>query len=454
VSYIPHTESDVAAMLRTIGVASVDELFDAIPAPLRLDKPLSLPEPLDELAFIRHMEDLAGRNWSTPRCVSFLGAGVYDHFVPAVVDALVSRGEFLTSYTPYQPELSQGMLQAMYEFQSLVCTLTGMDMANASMYDAATALAEAALMLVDATGRRRVLASRAMHPHYRHVVRTYLTAAEVEYEEVHFQDGRTDLGHINELLRDPAACVLVQYPNFFGCLEDLQAFQGLRSSHDCRTVAAVDPVAMAILRPPGEYDFDVVVGEGQSLAAPLSFGGPLLGFFAFKQEYYRRFPGRIVGATHDGQGRRGFTMTLRTREQDIRRERATSNICTNEALLSLAMAVSLCALGPTGLRKMAEVSAQKAHFALEALAVSPRIGRRFGSAFFKEFVLQFDTRFPVHDICRRLRDRGILAGYPLGRDYPELGDCLLVCVTEKRTRDEIRRFAVELGSVTGAANYE
>lgn len=452
--YVPHTPDDVNAMLATIGVGSIDELFEAIPEEFRLSEPLNLPGPLDELSLMRHMAGLARQNVGADQFISFLGAGIYDHFVPAVVDTIVSRGEFLTSYTPYQPELSQGMLQAIYEYQSLICALTDMDMANASMYDAATALAEAALMLVEVTGRRRVLVSRAVHPHYRQVIRTYLEAADIAYTEVRDADGRTDPTHLNELASQEVACVLVQHPTFFGYLEDLPAIASLRDKLGIKCVAAADPVAMALLKPPGSYGFDVVVGEGQALAGPMAFGGPLLGFFAFREEYFRRFPGRIVGKTRDASGRRGFTMTLRTREQDIRREKATSNICTNETLLALAMAVHLCALGPSGLRSMAEVSTQKAHFTRELLMHVPGVKERFTGPFFKEFVIRLDTRRPVHDVCRTLRGRGFLAGYPLAEHYPDLSDCLLVCVTEKRTREEIERLASELQRVMEGVGSE
>lgn len=450
-SYVPHTDRDREDMLRTLGLSSMEDLFEAIPAEARLRSPLRLPEPLDELSLVRHLSDLAGANASLDECVSFLGAGIYDHYVPAVVDALVSRGEFLTAYTPYQPELSQGMLQAMYEFQSLVCLLTGMDMANASMYDAATALAEAALMLVEVTQRPAVAVSRAVHPHYRQVLQAYATAADVKLLEIPYDAGTTSLDALKETLTSAPACVLFQHPNFFGCIEDLGALVDLCEVTGVRTVVAADPIALGLLEPPGSFGVDVVVGEGQPLCSPPSFGGPLLGLFACRAEYQRRFPGRIVGRTRDREGRRGFTMTLRTREQDIRREKATSNICTNEALLALAAAISLCTLGPQGLREMAELSLQKAHYAAERLAAVPGVGMVFEKPFFKEFALRLDTRRSVHDVCRRLREQGILAGYPLGQTYPEIHDGLLVCVTERRTREEIDQFVEALGKAMEGA---
>jgi len=444
VSYVPHTDGDRVAMLRAIGVERIADLFAQLPPEVLLRRPLSLPEALDEPALIRHLRELSRRNTSGEEAVSFLGAGIYDHFVPAVVGALVSRGEFLTAYTPYQPEMSQGMLQAMYEFQSLICALTGMDIANASMYDAATAMAEACLMLVEATGRRRVAVSRAVHPHYREVLRTYFCAADVEYCEAPCADGRTATDPLTQALEAPTACVAVQNPNFLGVVEDLPALRQCAAEAGARAIVAVDPVSLGLLKPPGAVGFDVVVGEGQALGSPTAFGGPLLGFFACRSEFQRKFPGRIVGRTQDAAGRRGFTMTLRTREQDIRREKATSNICTNEALLALAASIDLCALGPSGLRGLAELSLQKAHYARDVLCAVPGVAQVFGHPFLKEFVIRLDTRRSVHDVSRALLGAGILAGYPLGEAYPELHDALLVCVTEKRTKAEVDQYAQAL----------
>jgi len=441
VTYTPHTDRDREEMLRTIGFRSIADLFQALPPEVLLREPLRLPPPLDELSLTKHMSEVAKLNKTTDDLVCFLGAGIYDHFRPAVVDALASRGEFLTSYTPYQPELSQGMLQAIYEFQSLMCILTGMDMANASMYDAATAMAEAALMLVEVTGRRRVLVSRAVHPHYRQVLRTYLTAAEVDCVEVMSQNGVTDRSHLVACTGGQPACVILQTPTFLGCVEDIAAVQASSAEAGMHTIVCADPICLALLKPPGEYGVDVVVGEGQPLGIPMAFGGPLLGFFAFRAEYQRKFPGRIVGKTHDVDGRRAFTMTLRTREQDIRREKATSNICTNEALLALMASVYLAALGPSGLRQVAELCVQKAHYAAEVLSSVPGIALAFPQPFVREFTLVFDTRRSVRDLCRRLYENGILAGYPLDTDYPELPNALLVSVTEKRTKAQIDRLA-------------
>lgn len=445
-SYTPHTPEDRAAMLAAIGAASVADLFADIPTSARLQSPLRLPGPLSEMELQQHMRGLAHRNLDTGKLVCFLGAGVYDHFAPAVVDAVISRGEFATSYTPYQPELSQGMLQSIYEFQSLICGLTAMDMANASMYDGATAMAEAALMLCAVTGRNEVVVSRAVHPHYRQVLRTYCDASAVNLVECGFSDGRTDSASLADSVSDRTACVAIQYPNFFGCVEDLAALTDVAQRHGVRSVVAADPVALGLLRPPGEFGVDVVVGEGQGLGAPMGYGGPLLGFFACKSEYQRRFPGRIVGLTHDSEGRRGFTMTLRTREQDIRREKATSNICTNEALVALAATVHLCALGPRGLRDAATLCLQKAHYAHDRMAELHALRPSFPAPFVKEFAVAVDTRRPVRDLCRSMVGRGFLAGYPLDEAYPELPNHLLVAVTERRTRDEIDAFVQALNA--------
>jgi glycine dehydrogenase subunit 1 len=438
-------------MLDAIGIACVSELFEAVPPSARPSEPLRLPDPLDELTLTQHMGRVATRNSDAGSHVCFLGGGIYDGFAPAVVDALASRGEFATSYTPYQPELSQGMLQAIYEFQSMICALTGMEIANASMYDGATAMAEAALMLATATGRSCVVVSRTVHPHYRQVLQTYCEAADVAYSECPYGDGRTDMDALARLLDDRAACAVVQNPNFLGSIEDVAGVVELAARVGARTVVVVDPVSLALLAPPGDVGADVVVGEAQGLGAPMGFGGPLLGIFACKAEFQRRFPGRIVGLTHDLEGRRGFTMTLRTREQDIRREKATSNTCTNEALLALAATIYLCALGPAGLREAADLSLQKAHYTAERLCGVGGVRRSFASPYFREFALTLPPSRPVHDTCRALRERGFLAGYPLGATYPELHECLLVGVTERRTRQEIDAFAQAMMEVIEGA---
>ncbi|MCS7064991.1 MAG: aminomethyl-transferring glycine dehydrogenase subunit GcvPA [Fimbriimonadales bacterium] len=441
--YIPHTEQDVRQMLDAIGVRSIRELFSDIPDSLYLKEPLSIPPALDEHALFRRLSALAAQNADARHYLSFLGAGAYDHFIPAIVEAVISRGEFLTAYTPYQPEASQGLLQSIFEFQTMVCELTGMEVANASMYDAATALAESALMACHITERSKVLVSAAMHPHYRQVLRTYLWANGRELIELPLTNGLTDPTALSALVDERTACVMAQYPNFFGLIEPLAPLVEQAHRAGALAVACVDPIALGVLKPPGEYDVDIVVGEGQSLGNAMGYGGPMLGLFACKQAYVRRIPGRIVGQTSDVEGRRGFVMTLRTREQDIRREKATSNICTNEALCALASTVFMAALGKQGFRELAETCTQKAHYAAARLTQIPGVSLRFPQIpFFKEFVLELPR--PAHEVCQRLLSHQIIAGLPLADYYPDMPNALLVCVTETRTREEIERFAQSL----------
>ncbi|NUL81324.1 MAG: aminomethyl-transferring glycine dehydrogenase subunit GcvPA [Armatimonadetes bacterium] len=435
--YIPHTDEDRRRMLAEIGARSVRELFRDIPDDLYIDGPLSVPAGLDEHAIFRNLSRMASQNANMVENVCFLGAGIYDHFVPSIVPALFSRGEFLTAYTPYQPEVSQGLLQSIFEFQSMICALTGMDVCNASMYDAATALAEAGLMACNVTGRNRIVCARSVHPHYREVTETYLKTTERDYVEVE---------NVIDVLDDRTAAVLVQYPNFFGNIDDLASIVAAARSVGALAVVSVNPISLGVLKPPSQFGFDIVVGEGQTLGLSMNFGGPLLGFFACKQEHIRKIPGRIVGETTDVEGRRGFVMTLRAREQDIRREKATSNICTNEALCALAATIYMASLGKHGITAVAETCAQKAHYAAERLSSLPGCSMAFPDAkFFNEFAL----RLPIDPTVARdrLLEKSVLAGLPLGDYYPELRDCLLVAVTETRTREEIDRFASELGAL-------
>jgi glycine dehydrogenase subunit 1 len=434
-TYIPHTDADRERMLRAIGVERMEDLFAEIPQELRLQGLLNLPRGMDEIALRAHMHRLAGQNMDVSKCVCFLGAGIYDHFAPAVIEAILSRGEFLTAYTPYQPEVSQGLLQAMFEYQTMICKLTGMEVSNASMYDGATALAEAALMAWHHTGRRRIVVSQTVHPHYRHVVRTYASAADLEVQQIPGADGVTA---VDAHIPDDTACVLWQHPNFYGNLEPMADLTALAHERRALAVVAVDPIALGILKPPGEYGVDVVVGEGQPLGLAMGFGGPLLGFYACKDEYIRRLPGRIIGETVDVEGRRGFVMTLRTREQDIRRERATSNICTNEALMALAAAVYLSTMGKQGLRKVANLCLQKAHYLAKRLTELPGVELVYPRArFFKEFVVSLPR--PAEEVAQALLPN-YLAGLPLSRYEAGREHHLLIAVTEKRTRQEMDEF--------------
>ncbi|MEW6242714.1 MAG: aminomethyl-transferring glycine dehydrogenase subunit GcvPA [Bacillota bacterium] len=440
--YIPNTDKDRREMLAAIGVGSVEELFSDIPAEVRFKGEMKLPAAMSEQEVLRHLRELGSRNASVDEYTCFLGAGAYDHFIPSVVGHVLARSEFYTAYTPYQPEVSQAVLQSIYEYQSLICALTGMDVANASMYDGASAVAEAALMAISQTRRERVVVCRSVHPESREVLKTYAAAIEVEVVEAPMKDGVTDLEALEGLVNDGTACVIAQHPNFFGCLEPVEEIARIVRKAKGLMVASVDPISLGILKPPAEYDADIVVGEGQSLGNPLSFGGPYLGFFAAREQFVRRMPGRIAGATVDVHGKRGFVLTLQTREQHIRRERATSNICSNEALNALAAAVYLSTMGKKGIEEVADLCLQKAHYLYDALSKTERFEPAFEAPFFKEFAVR--CKLPVPDVIRGMLDYKILAGYEVRKAYPEYPDVLLVCVTEKRTRQEMDYFVARL----------
>lgn len=440
--YIPHTEQDVEAMLATIGVGSIDDLFQEIPENLRLKGELSIPSALDERQLFGHLQELSERNVDLSRTTCFLGAGIYDRFIPATVGAVISRGEYLTAYTPYQPEASQGGLQTIYEFQTMVAELYGMDLANASMYDGPTSMAEGALMACALTDRNVVVASDAVHPHYRQVLETYCWAMGVEVRYVNHENGATLYG---DALDDSVACVVVQSPNFFGVIEDLAAQRGICDSSGAKMLVVADPTAYGLLKPPGAFGADIVAGEGQPLGLPMGYGGPLLGLFACKAEYVRMIPGRIVGRTDDDEGRMGYTMTLRTREQDIRREKATSNICTNEALMALAATVYMTALGKNGIRSVAESTVKNTQYAIHKLAEAGA-ALRFDQKVFGEFVVELKK--PAAEVRDALLDRGILAGLPLGPYYKDMENSLLIAVTEVRTKADIDALAKAIQEVT------
>jgi glycine dehydrogenase subunit 1 len=438
--YLPNTPADQEEMLRTVGARGIEELLAPIPAKARLSRPLNLPPALAEADLVRHLRALAAKNADADEHVCFLGGGAYDHFVPSPIDHLISRGEFFTAYTPYQPEASQGTLRTIFEYQTMIAELTGMDVANASLYDGASALAEAVLMAHAATdGREQVALSRAVNPLSRRVVAGYAEGSGLRLRDVPAGDGATDLDALNKAVSGKTAAVVVQHPNFFGCLEDVRAAAEVAHEAGALLVVATDPVALGLLAPPGALGADIVVGEGQGLGVPLAYGGPGLGVFATRADLVRRMPGRLVGATVDRDGRRGFVLTLQTREQHIRREKATSNICTNVALCALMATIYLALMGREGLRKVGELALAKAHYAARALTEVPGVGLRFGAPFFKEFVLRLPTS-PERVVRRLLKDK-ILAGVPLKPFDRSLGDCLLVAVTERRTRGEIDAYA-------------
>ncbi|HXG52354.1 MAG TPA: aminomethyl-transferring glycine dehydrogenase subunit GcvPA [candidate division Zixibacteria bacterium] len=441
--YTPHTADDKRRMLREIGLDSVEELFEQVPRSLRERARIRLPDGLSEPAVLRRLASLAARNGAASGWSFFLGGGSYHHAIPGAVDAIVSRSEFATSYTPYQPEVSQGTLQALFEFQTLVCQLTGMEAANAGVYDGASAAAEAVLMSrrVQPAGRRRVLVSRALHPQYRQVIATYLANLEgLRLEEVGYDaSGVTDVAQLADRLGDDALCAVVGYPNFFGAVENLEPLRAACERAGAQLISVTtEPLALGLLKPPGEFGVPIAVGEGQSLGVPMAFGGPGFGFFATQKKFIRSLPGRLVGETVDVEGRRGFVLTLATREQHIRREKATSNICTSQTLCALAATVYLSLLGRSGLRRLAEINLSRAHRAEALLAARAGLRRRFSAPFFNEFVVQ--SRDP-EALMRRCAEHKIVPGIPLGRWYPELADAVLVCVTEMNEGEEIEKLA-------------
>jgi len=443
-TYIGRSENERQEMLRTIGVRAMEDLLISVPASLREKARIAFQEGLSEFDMITSMSGIASENASSRGVVCFAGAGVYDHFVPAAVRHLVSRSEFYTCYTPYQAEVSQGTLQAIFEFQSLMCRLTGTDVCNASLYDAATALAEAALLAVNVTQRRRVLVSACVHPNYRKVLNTYCTPTGITIEEIPSDGGVTDIAKLGNALRDGVACVIHQQPNFYGIVEDVSRLGELLSGNPALLVSCVDPLSLSLLEPPGSYGSDIVVGEGQALGNAMNFGGPLLGFFASRGEYLRKLPGRIVGMTTDNSGRRGFVLTLQTREQHIRRAKATSNICTNEGLVALAATIYLALVGEKGLKELASQCLAKSHYAAEKLACLKGFSLEFQRPFFKEFVLRCPV--PAQALVDGALSKGVLVGVPLSR-FSGDNKLLLVAVTEKRTKKEIDALCEALNEV-------
>jgi len=435
--YIINTSQDQQLMLESIGLESLEQLFDAIPSDFRLQRPLDLPAALSEMELEQQLGKLASRNHDVTRKTCFLGGGSYDHFVPAVVDAIASRSEFYTSYTPYQPEVSQGNLQAMFEYQSLICQLTGMDVSNASLYEGGTATLEAVLMAMSVTRRHgKIITLESVHPEYRQILKTYLGDAETELVTLKTPTGSLALELLDAELDNQTACVVIQHPNFFGCLEDVAAVAELAHQRGALVVHIFDPISLGILKRPGELGVDIAVAEGQSLGTPLLYGGPYLGIMACREQFVRRLPGRIAGQTVDQQGKRCWVLTLQTREQHIRRHKATSNICTNQGLLALRAAIYLATMGPLGMQEAADLCLQKTRYAQDQISAEARFESAFTQPVFKEFVVR-DHENHVADLLHEAEQAGILAGIPLGTWYPDLADCFLVTVTEKRTRQEI-----------------
>jgi glycine dehydrogenase subunit 1 len=437
--YLPHAESDLAEMLRAVGVERLEDLAGVLPEPLRMKKPLDLPLPLSEMELIQHLRSLSEAGRGPKPWISFLGAGSYDHFIPTVVDHVLRRSEFYTAYTPYQPEVSQGTLQAIFEFQTLICQLTGMDLANASVYEGASAVAEGVLMAQRLKGRKRCLMARTVHPEYRAVTQTYTDPLDLKVVPVPYApDGTLDLESLEKGLNEEVSSVVIQQPNFFGCLEDVARIAQMAHARGALlTVAVAEPLSLALLQPPGPQGADLVVGEGQSFGNPLSFGGPYVGFFASKEIFLRSLPGRLVGETVDLQGRRAFILAVATREQHIRREKATSNICTNQALCALAVLVYLTLMGREGLKELAEMNLSKCEYAKRRLAECTSL--RFPSPTFNEFVVTLKGESEA--VLRALFQQGIIGGLSLKKFYPELKNEVLICVTEKHSRENIDRLA-------------
>ena len=444
--YIPHTEDDVRAMLDRIGIAEVGDLFTSIPEPLRLTKPLALPEALPESEMTAVMKGLARQNMDADDCASFLGAGSYRHFTPSLVNHMLLRGEFATCYTPYQPEVSQGTLQAVFEFQTFISLLTGMGIANASMYDGATALAEAVLMAHRVAGGNEVVISDAINPEYRQVVETYLQGSDIKVIRVPWQaNGQSDLATMQLKVSDDTCAVVVQSPNYFGVVEEYGGLGEFLKEKKTLLIATVaEPTSLGILKPPGERGADIVAGEGQGFGLPVSFGGPYVGFFSTHDRFLRQIPGRIVGETVDQQGKRAFALTIKTREQDIRREKATSNICTNQGLCALAVTVWLAAMGKKGLRELALENVKRSDMLKKKLAGLKNFKLKFDAPTYNEFVLECPV--PAEEIQSRLLEEGVIAGLPLGTHYEALKNCLLLCTTELTSENDMERLVKHLGN--------
>ncbi|UFJ42944.1 aminomethyl-transferring glycine dehydrogenase subunit GcvPA [Brevibacillus humidisoli] len=441
--YLPQTDQDKRQMLEALGVDSIEQLFSDIPQEVRFNRELNISKALSEPELMAQMKKWASKNISFETHACFLGAGVYQHYIPSVVNHVISRSEFYTAYTPYQPEISQGELQAIFEFQTMVCELTGMQVANSSMYDGPTSLAEAAMMAAGHTGKKRVLVSRAVHPEARQILNTYAYGQDVEVVEIGYTgQGVTDLAQLQAELTDQTGAVILQYPNFFGSVEDLAAVERLVHEAGALFIVKANPVSLGVLEAPGKLGADIVVGDMQPFGIHASFGGPHCGYFATTTKLMRKMPGRIVGQTKDEEGKRGFVLTLQAREQHIRREKATSNICSNQALNALAASVALSALGRQGVQEMALMNLQKANYAKQVIGALEGLEIVFQSPTFNEFVVKLPK--PAAEVNAALLQAGIIGGYDMGRSYPELSGHMLIAVTELRTKQEIDTLAQQL----------
>lgn len=437
--YIPNTDADAKRMLDDIGANSMEDLFKDIPRELRLGRELDIEGPLAEMDIVRRMKELSGKNMSTDDLVCFLGAGAYDHFIPTVIKHLAGRSEFFTAYTPYQPEISQGTLQAIFEYQTMICNLTGMDVTNASMYDGATACAEAAILAADNIKRNSIVVSSTVHPEVKNVLKSYMKLRNIELVEVDMIDGVTDIDKLKAAVGKDTAGVIIQNPNFFGIVEDMTEVEKITHENKALLINYVDPISLGILKSPAEIGADIVVGEGQSLGNNLNFGGPYLGFFAATKKLIRKMPGRIIGESEDVDGKRAFVLTLQAREQHIRRAKATSNICSNQGLVALMASMYLTTLGKQGIREVAMQSTQKAHYAFNEITKSGKFKPLFNKPFFKEFAVT--SHIDSAKVNAELLKHNILGGFELVKEYKGLDNGLLICVTEKRTKEEIDKLA-------------
>lgn len=442
-----NTPEDKRQMLETIGAKDLEELFSVVPDDIKFKGLLNIPAAMTEIELAQHVGRLADKNDNASSKVCFLGGGSYDHFIPATVDNLAARGEFYTSYTPYQPEVSQGNLQAMFEYQSLICQITGMDVSNASVYDGGSATIEGVMMCLDVTRRKKAVMLSSVHPEYRQTVETYFVGLGASAVTVPCPAGTVDFDALSEAVDDQTACVVVQHPNFFGSLEDVERIVTLAHEKGAYVVQAFDPISLGILKNPGDLGADVAVAEGQCLGNPLLYGGPYLGIVAATEKFIRRMPGRIAGETVSSNGHRCFVLTLQTREQHIRRDKATSNICTNQTLFALRASIYLSLMGPGGMKEIGDLCTRKSHYAAAKICENERFEMAFDAPFFKEFVVR-DLRGEVNELIDSALDRGFMAGVPLGTWYDDLSDCFLVAVTEKRTKQEIDSLATILVSAS------
>nr|WP_317982876.1 aminomethyl-transferring glycine dehydrogenase subunit GcvPA [Romboutsia faecis] len=445
---MPATKNDKEKMLNEIRLNSIDQLFLDIPDNLKLNRPLNLENSKSELEVSSKVKKLAKENINLEDLTCFLGAGAYDHYIPAIIKHITQRSEFYTAYTPYQAEISQGTLQVIFEFQSMIAELTGMEISNASMYDGATAAVEACFMSMAQTKRNKIVVSKTTAPETREVLNTYTKYQNCEVVEVDFcnEYGITDINKLKEVVDKNTACVLIQNPNFFGIIEDIDEIEEITHKNKAMLIMSVDPISLSILKTPGEIGADIAVGEAQSLGNSLNFGGPYVGFLATKSKLSRKMPGRIVGETIDSEGKRAYVLTLQAREQHVRREKATSNICSNQALNALNAAIYMATMGKDGMREVAEVCTKKAHYAYKELINNTNLKPLFKGVFFKEFPLKGDIE--VENINKELLKENILGGYDLGKNYRELQDSTLFCVTEKRSKEEIDKLVKSISNIS------